>query len=247
MESYFDITLNENKETDNLLYNIVNSQDPKQIFLYGLVIIIITFISTKIIYDSNILIGLVFSSLIIYYLYTYRKFRIITNEQKFNEKFDILYTKNNILYKYPKIVDYLYYLQNFKYDNIQGYNEIINLFEIFCTIYEFCIIDINLISENYQKLIDYKITILNMINNFIFIYENVEYDIVLFKHKQAAEKIINQLLNNLIILYKKKLYYDGYNNGTINIDYSKVLPYNILNENDYKSNIQYNPSNLIFF
>ena len=247
MESYFDITLSDNKETDNLLYNVINSQDPKQIFLYGLIIIIITFFSTKVIYSSNILIGLVFCSLIIYYLYTYRKYYIITNNQKFKEKFDILYTKNKILNKYPKIVDYLFYLNNFKYNNIAGYNKIIDSFENFCKIYEYCIIDYNLISSKYQSLVDYKISILNQINNFIFIYDNVEYDIVLFKQKLAAEKIINELLNNLVILFKKKIYYNGYNNKTINIDYSNVLPYNILYENNYKKNSQYNQSELIFY
>jgi hypothetical protein len=49
MESYFNTTLNINQETDNTLYNIINSADPKQIFLYGLIIVVITFISTKII------------------------------------------------------------------------------------------------------------------------------------------------------------------------------------------------------
>lgn len=248
MESFFDTTLNENKETDNLLYNIINSQDPKQIFLYGLVIIVITFISTKIIYNLNILVGLVFCSLIIYYLYTSRKYNIKTDNYKFKKKFDTLNTKNKILNKYPKIVDFLFYLNNFKYNDINGYNEIINSFENFCKIYEYSLIDYNLICVNFQKMIDYKITILNQINNFIFTYENAEYDNILFKQKLSAEKIINELLNNLVILFKKKIYYDGYNNQMVNIDYSNVLAYNILYENNYKKNTsQYNPCDLIFY
>lgn len=248
MESYFETTLKTNKETDNILYNIINSQDPKQIFLYAIIIIIVTFISTKIIYDSNILIGLIFCTLIIYYLYTYRKYNIITSEEKFNDKFNNLYTKNNILEKYPKIVDFLFYLENFKHKNIVGYNDIINSFENFCKIYEYCLIDYNLIFTNYQKLVDLKIIILNKINNFIFINKNSSYDDVIFKQKISAGIVINELLNNLVILYKKKLYYDGYNNGTINIDYSNVLPYNILYDTNYKKQTdKYNISDLIFY
>jgi len=248
MESYFQTTLETNKETDNLLYNVINSQDPQQIFMYGMIIIIVTFISTKIIYNSNVLIGLIFCSLIIYYLYTYRKYNIITDKEKFNEKFNNLYTSNNILVKYPKIVDFLFYLENFKYSNIASYNDIINSFENFCIIYEYCIINNNTIFTNYQKLVDLKITILNQINNFNFIYRDIEYENILLKQKISAEKIINELLNNLVILYKKKIYYDGYNNNTINIDYSNILAYNILDEPNYnKHTEQYNISNLIVY
>lgn len=248
MESYFQTTLKTNKETDNLLYNVINSQDPQQIFLYGMIIVIITFISTKIIYNSNILIGLVFCSLIIYYLYTYRKYNIITDNEKFNEKFNNLYTSNNILVKYPKIVDFLFYFQNFKYSSIEQYNNIISLFENFCKIYEYCLLDYNIIFTRYQQLVDIKISILNKINNFNYIYRNIKYENILIKQKISAEKIIDELLNNLVILYKKKIYYDGYNNRTINIDYSNILAYNILDEPNYnKHSDQYNISNLIVY
>ncbi len=247
MESYFNTSLKINEETDNILYNIINSQDPKQVFLYGVIIVIIIFISTKIIYNTNILIGLIFCSLIIGYLYTYRKYNIISDEQKFKEKFNFICTSDNILNKYPKIVDLLFYLENFKYKDIQNYNEIIDSFQNFCKIYEYCLIDYNLINQNYPKLIDLKDQILNQINNFIFIYGNTKYEIILIKQQKSAEKIIDDLLNNLVIIFKKKIYYDGYNNGTKILDYTNVLPYNIFYQDNYKdTNNQYNISNLIF-
>ena len=247
MESNFNTTLQSTNSTDNIIYNVINSQDPKQIFMYGLIIIIITFISTKIIYNTNVLIGLVFCSLIIYYLYTYRKYNIITGEQKFKDKFNTINANSNILNKYPKIVDFLFYLENFKYIDISNYNDIINSFEYFCKIYEYCLLDYNLIYTNFQKLTDQKIIILNQINNFIFVYKNTTYENILIKQKISAEKIINDLLNNLVILFKKKIYYDGYDNGTINIDYSNVLAYNILYGTNYnKHTDEYNISNLIY-
>ena len=246
MESYFNTTLNLYKETDNLLYNVINSQDSKQIFLYCLIIVIITFISTKITYNTNILIGLIFCSLIIYYLYTYRKYNMLTNEQKFNEKFNNISTNNNVLNKYPKIVDFLFYFKNFRYKDIDNYNNIVDSFENFCKIYEYCLIDYNLIFKNYLKLIDLKDIILNYINNYIFIYDSVQYENMLIKQKDSAEKIIDDLLNNLVILFKKKIYYNGYNNSTINIDYSNVLPYNIYYGNNIQKFDQYNVIDLIF-
>jgi hypothetical protein len=247
MDSFFNTTLKTNKETNNLIYNVINSQDPKQIFLYAFIIVIITFISTKIIYNINILIGLIFCSLIIYYLYTFRKQNILTDEQKFEEKFNSICTNDNILNKYPKIVDFLFYMENFKYKSIENYNEIINSFQNFCKIYEYCLIDYNLIFKNYKKLLDLKDQILSQINNFIFIYENVEYEIILIKQQNSAEKIINELLNNLVILFKKKIYYDGYTNNTKIIDYSNIMPYNIFyqDNNNRDKNYEYNVSNLI--
>jgi hypothetical protein len=248
MESFFNSNIETYIETENVLYNIINSQDPQQIFLYGIIIVIITFISTKIIYNSNILIGLIFCSLIIYYLYVYRKNNILSDTEIFKDKFNMLYTKNQILIKYPKIIDFLFYMENFKYINISEFNNLISFFENFCKLYEYCLINYNLIFQNYQTLVNQKINILNQINNFIFITYKVEYENILIKQKIAAEEILNNLLNNLVILYKKKIYYDGYNNNINDIDYSNILPHTILNDVNYREHYdQYNISNLLFF
>lgn len=39
MESYFNTTLEKNKETENILYNVINSQDPKQFFYMDLLLL----------------------------------------------------------------------------------------------------------------------------------------------------------------------------------------------------------------
>jgi hypothetical protein len=78
--------------------------------------------------------------------------------------------------------------------------------------------------------------------------KKTQYENILFKQRKAAEILIDELLNNLVILYKKKIYYDGYNNSSKIINYDKVLPYNILFEPDYKTGINpYNIQNLLFF
>ena len=248
MESFFNTNIETISETDNLLYNVINSQDPKQLFTYIVIIIIITFISIKISYSPNILIGLIFCSIIIYYLYTYRKYNTLTENQIFKEKFDIIYSKNQILSKYPKIVDFLYYIENLKSDNIQGFDDLIKSFENFCKLYEYCILNKNLIFQSYSTLVTYKIIILNIINNFIFVTKETEYENIIIKQKIAAEQILDELLNNIVILSKKKIYYDGYYTNTKNISYSNVLPYDILNDINYREHYdRYNINNLISY
>lgn len=247
MESFFNTNISAG-ETNNLMYNIINSSDPKSVFTYGLIIVIGIFVSQKIAWSSNVLIGLIFCSLIIYYVYTYKKHNVLTSIQMDEEKFSALNSKNQILQKYPKIVDFLFYMEEFKSNNIQEYETLVSMFENFCKLYEYCLIDNNLIFSSYNSLVDQKISILNTINNFIFTTIQTEYESILIKQKISAEKIIDELLNNLVVLSKQKIYYNGYNLGTKTINSNKVIPYNTLYDVNYREHYdKYNVANLIFF
>jgi Ca2+/Na+ antiporter len=247
MESFlFQKKIDTNIETDNLLYNIINSREPKDIFLYGVIIIIGIFISINLFFNYNILVGLLFCSLIIYYLYTYNKYNVLNREKIDNEKFNLLYSKNQILKKYPDIVDFLYYIENFKSNNIQQYENLVILFEDFVKFYEYCIINNDLIFKFYKTLFIQKLNILSNINSFNFTLKENQYQNILLKHKIEAEKLLDKFLNFLVILYKKKIYYEGYSSTKNKIIESNVLPYNIFYESDYKyRNIEYNIANLI--
>ncbi len=249
MESLFNANIDSQPETDNIIYNIINSSNPSHVFEYGIVIVIGIFISTKINWNINILIGLIFCSLIIYYSYTYKKYNSITLDQIDKEKFSLLSCKNQILFKYPKIVDFLFFMGEFKSNNLQQFELLLSQFEKFCELYEYCLIENNLIFSYYNSLTDLKISILNTINNFIFTSYEIEYDSILLKQKISAEGILDELLNNLVVLSKQKIYYSGYNLGTKIIDTSSsIIPYNTLYDTNYREHYdQYNVSNLIFF
>lgn len=248
MESFYKSYINTENETDNLLYNILNSGSPEYLFVYCLIIIGTTFLSTKITWNINIIIGLLFGSIIIFYIYTYKKKNILTNDEIYKEKFSKLYSKNQILAKYNQIVDFLFYMENLKSNNIQMYNNLVSLFENFCEIYEYCLLDNNLIFSSYQSLIDQKILILTTINNFIFTTLDTEYENILIKQKISAEKILDKLLNNLILLKNKKLYYNSYNVNTKKVDNSNILAYNYLFEPNYRQSVEkYNFDNLIYY
>lgn len=235
-------------ETDNLLYNIINSNEPKNIFMYLIIIIIGIYISINLTFNYNIFIGLIFCSLIIYYMYTYNKYNVLTREKIDKEKFNSLYSKNQILQKYPNIVDFLYYFENFKYNNLQQYEKLVNAFENFTRIYEYCILDNKLIFKLYSSLVSQKLNILYIINSFTFTAQQIDYEKIIIAQKTEAEKLINKFLNVLIVLYKKKIYYDGYNNNSNIINTSNVLPYNILYDSDYKyRDVNYNIANLTIY
>jgi hypothetical protein len=232
-------------ETNNLLYNIINFNEPENIFLYGIIIVIGVFISNNLSYNYNILIGLIFCSLIIYYQYTYFKYNVITRNKINKEKFDQLYLPNQILNKYTDIVDFLFYFENFKSYNIQQYEKLTGAFENFIKMYEYCLIDNKLIFKFFTTLTAIKIFILSIINSFTFSTVQVDLEHVIILQKMEAEKLLDKYLNTLVILYKKKIYYNGYNNSSNNIRLSKVLPFNMLFESDYKyGDLQYNISNL---
>lgn len=248
MESYLFQKINNIVETDNIIYNIINYDEPEIIFLYGIIIVVFIFISINITFNYNILVGLLFCSVIIYYIYTYNKYNLLTRTKINKDKFDSLYSKNQILQKYPDIVDFLFYIENFKSNNIQQYEKLIEEFENFVRIYEYCIIDNDLIFKFYSTLISKKIFILSIINSFLFTQPQTEYEKILIKQKIEAEKLLDKYINFLVVLYKKKIYYDGYNSNRNNITSTNVLPYNILFETDYKyGDKPYNISDLTVF
>ena len=156
------------KETDNIIYNIINFQEPQTIFFYGILLIIFIFISAKIDFNYSILIGLIFYSIFIYYLYTNKKENYIDNFEKLTTKYELLNTDNNILKKYPNIIDFLYYMSELKSTSPSIYFQIQVSFANFILLYEACLQDINLINANYSTLGIIKNKILYTINSFTF-------------------------------------------------------------------------------
>lgn len=249
MESLFNKNIPTQIETENILYNITNSNDPKYFFLYLIVIVGFIFISTKVTFNINILIGLLFCSFVIYYLYTYKKYNILTLEQKDKQKFNTISAKNQILAKYPDIVDLLFYMRKFNMYSTNIYKSLIGEFETFCQIYEFCLIDYNLIFKNIDILTNEKIKILNIIDSFILMCASTQYYNTLYKTKKSAENILNKMINKLILLSKKKIYYDGWDTSKSSISSNlNIIPFNTLYSLDYKEHYdKYNIADLLNF
>lgn len=232
--------------TNNVMYNILNYQEPQTIFCYGFLLVIFIFVSLKINFNYSILIGLIFYSILIYYLYTNNNVKNIDEFKKLNSKYELLNTGNNILKKYPNIIDLLFYMSELKSVSPSIYFEIQTLFENFIILYEACLQDINLINANYITLMTTKNKILYSINQYTFnLLTNVE-SVKLYETRKTVENILNSYLKELNLIQQKDIYYNGYNTKTNPAPISNILPSNFLDfQNQYVRNTkQYDTLNL---
>lgn len=213
-------------ETENIAYNILNYQDSQTIFWYGIILIAFIFFSTKINFNYAILIGLIFYSIFVYYLYTNDKVQYIDTFEKLNDKYLLINTKNNILKKYPNIIDFLFYMTEFKESSSRIYLEIEKLFEDFIQMYEACLQDINLINTNFLTLTTIKNKIMYSINFFTFNILSNSPTVKLYHMRKTVENMLNDFLEKLLTIQKKDIYYNGYNNKTKLIESSNILPAN---------------------
>lgn len=220
------------KDTENTLYNILNYEDPQTIFYFGITLVIFIYITSKIKFNYSVLIGLIFYSIFVYYIYTNKKVNYIDEFEKLNTKYEMINTNNNKLKKYPNIIDFLYYIGELKSVSISLYYEIESSFENFIELYESCLQDIKLINANYETLQTIKNKILYRINAFnLNLLTNAE-TIKLYNMRKTIEKLLNDFLNELYILQQKNIYYNGYNIKTNLINKNNVYPSNFLDTNN---------------
>ncbi len=235
-------------KSPNILYNIINFEEPEYLFYYGVLLVFFIFISSKITFSTSVLIGLVFYCILIYYYYTDRNLNNIYESEKFKEKFNTLKTSNYTLKKYPKFVDILFYMEDFKKFSLPTYLEVVALFEEFSNLYESCNNDYNLIDSLYKNMNLVKIKIITKMNYFTLNTQSFQYSDKINDIKKNIEKVLNSYLDEIVLLQKKKIYYNGYNNTTSILDTSGVIPYNILNDPNPLSRDEFpNLSNLYVF
>lgn len=226
-------------KTPNILYNIINFEEPNVVFLYGVLMIIFIILFSILSINYSIIIGLLFYSILIYYFYTDRNLNNVYASQKFNDKFETLQRPTNIYKDYPDIVDFIFYMQDMRKYSFSLYDQITSLFREFCILYQSCNKDYNLIDNLYLRMIDIKIEIMNKINAYIYNLDGYQFTQKIFKCKQEAEQILNKYLDELILIKKKKIYYNGYNIKSKILDTTGVLPYNIVsNSNPEFNNIK---------
>ena len=219
-------------ESNFFLYNIINFEEPQQIFLYFVILIIFLFVFIKIEFSISLFIGIIFFTIILYYLYTERNINFINNDQKIDTKYETFKdSTNQNLRDYPDIVDFIFYLSTFKNFNIDVFNDIVNLFNRFINLYDSIIIDKSLSSILFKNMTSIKIQIINNIESFIFTTNNKVYTKQITKCRIKAEEILNKYLNIILLINKKYNYYNGYNINTKIINNNNILEYNFSDTN----------------
>ena len=224
-------------ESNFFLYNIINFEEPKQIFIYFIILVIFIFIFSNIDFNLSIFIGLIFFTILLYYLYTARNKNFIDLEKKLDTKFEtfkdtnISETINKNLRNYPDIVDFIFYLSTFKNYNPNVFQDIINLFNRFIDLYDSVIIDKSLASTLFKNMTSIKVQIINNIESFLFTTNNKVLTIQITKFKIRGEKLLNKYLDKILLINQKYNYYNGYNINTKIITNNNILEYNFSNTN----------------
>ena len=210
----------------NFLYNIVFESTNEIFYFYLFLLLIFIFIFINIDFNYSILLGLLFGSLMIYLIYLYREVNILTNKEKMEKKIDYVSSPNNNLYNYNDINDFLFYLKNFESKNINNYYDIVNNFNNFILLYEDSLKDSSLINVNYDRLKNIKNKIEKLIFEFYYMCDEVQYTKILEKNQISAGLLLDKYINKINEIYKKNIYYNGYNNNKVIIDKYLKLPYN---------------------
>lgn len=215
-------------KTDNILYNIINFEEPQQIFYYFIFFIIFLVVFTNIDFSITLFIGIIFFSILIYYFYTDRKINNIDATKKINTKFETFSDdENNIIKEYPDIIDFIFYFSTFKEYNIDTFNDIVNLFDNFVFLYNSILIDKSLSSSLFKSITLIKYSIINKIESFNLNTDNFILSKQIQKNRLRAEELLNKYLDNILLIHKKNLYYNGYNNKSQIITSNNIIEYNL--------------------
>ena len=234
--NFLESNLKDVNNTNNIIYSILNGQDPNTLFKYFILLIIFLYIGTVYTLTSGVIIMLILYGILIYYLYTDKYVTTMDNFKILKDKYDIINdNKNSIILKtYPKIIDFLYFINNLKYSSFPLYKSIETQFENFVLLYEACITDITLINLNFSTIEKIKNQMLYTLNAFNFNTNNYVYTVKLYECRKKLENIFNECFNELLTIQNKNIYYNGYNNSLSIIDKSGILPSNYFDdENEF--------------
>jgi hypothetical protein len=219
-------------DNNNLLYNIIKNEPNQLLFLYGVFLFIIILVFTNINFSFSLFIGLIIYSIVISYIYTYNTNNTITEKYKLNQKSKSV----GINDENPEIVDFLFYLESYKQFSIYIYNNIVILLKNFIKLYNDCITNKKLINDYYSVLENLKFLILYTLESFNLNGANLK---ELKKNKLEIEKILNKYLEQLLLLQKKDLYYNGFNTKTKILTTDNVVEYNKFDyRNEYNRGIR---------
>lgn len=211
------------------LYKYIDTWNSEHIYIYVVIIIFSLWIFSKMKIGVNILVGLIIGLFIVAYLND----RSITISNTLEEIQNI---KKNIIK--PKLIDQvkdhdsvvnlLFSIQDMYQYNPQEYDSMIHKINQFYAKYKFSIL--NVTSNNYELMIQYKRDALNAMMSLIFSIPN---NIEIRKKTIAAANMLDNIMSNDIdqigYLIDKKIRKSGYNICTKIIDH-EIKPCNLYDD-----------------
>ncbi len=202
----------------NIYYMMdINTLTSNHIFFGACVIL-----ACYLVFPNKYLYGLCLGGFIIY---TYYYFNISLKNIN-NYKKTQIRPYNEIYNNYPEFIDFIYSIQEYYYYNPPVFEEILNNIQYFLKHYQQCLLNLNVINDEYTILIKHKYDALNALHSLIITIPVTDYmHFKLNKIIQVLQILFDKYLSNIV---NKHTIYT--NNNGLNINY-KILQ----NDNEPKS------------
>ena len=230
--------LNEYIQDKKIEYGI----DTPELLLYGFIsILVFSFIS-----KYNITIATIVGIMIAYYILV-----ILANSNKNNNdkkktmlenKKKYIRPREEIIEKYDDIVEFLFSIQNLYIYNPPVYQELVETIKNFLTIYEETINIPKTAHKNYTNAeikLYHAVNLLQsiIINTDINLINNENIDSSINASSRVLKNILKKYLDEIELIVKKDIKYNGYNINTLLLNSNKIKPYNFSNFSTHEFDI----------
>jgi hypothetical protein len=210
-------------EDKELEYSI----DKNELFVYSFVFIIIVSFTSKFNVTLSTILGLVFGYFMVTQLVKSSKNSDDKQKEFVKKKFNHIRPKEEIIEKYDDVINFLFSIQGLYVYNPPTYEEMVNSIKNFFYVYEESIKIPELAHQNYviaEMKFYYAINLLHSI--IINADGNRRLDNKINRAFRVLYKILKKYLDEIELIIKKDIKYNGYNVNTLVLDQSLIKPYN---------------------
>lgn len=222
---------------DNNIFLQIEKSDSKTLFFYGIVIIILLSIFQYLSIGTNILIAFFLAILIIVYFNSKNQYTEKSNKEIYDNKVDLIKPKPKRIQNYPKLVDFIFSIQDFYLYNIPAYEQMIDSIDNILELYEETKINYSVAGINYNLIDSERKEAVNNLHSII--YNIPSNTFMLNKLNSTIDELNNllyEILDEIYTYYKLYIYNNGYNRGTIEI-IRGPKPENFYNNEPYSFDI----------
>jgi hypothetical protein len=230
--------LNEYIQDKKIEYGI----DTPELLLYGFIsILVFSFISKYNITIATI-VGIMFAYYILVILANSNKNNNDKKKNMLENKKKYIRPRDEIIEKYDDIVEFLFSIQNLYIYNPPVYQELVETIKNFLTIYEETINIPKTAHKNHTNAeikLYHAVNLLQsiIINTDINLINNENIDSSINASSRVLYNILKKYLDEIELIVKKDIKYNGYNINTLVLNPNKIKPYNFSNFSTHEFDI----------
>lgn len=218
------------------------SIDNKEILIYGFIsIIVFSFVSKYNITIATAM-AIIFGYYMLIFLVNLNKHNNDNKKKILENKKQYIRPREEIIEKYDDIVDFLFSIQDLYIYNPPAYQELVETIRNFLIIYEESINIPELAHKNYTNAEIKLYHAINLLQSIIintdsnlYNYQNI--DIKINRSSKVLYSILKKYLEEINLIIKKDIKYNGYNINTLLLQPNKIKPYNSLDFSSHNFDI----------